>query len=384
MPIPYAHLSSYYFFYFAALGAFLPYWNLYLKHCGFNANQIGGLSALVVATRIISPNVVGYIADRTGKNMLIIRLAALYCVLVFAYFLFPQNYLHFVVVTAGFGLFWNASLPQFEAVTLSHLQGQTQHYSRIRLWGSVGFIAAVMGGGRYFDQHPIQHLPSIVTALLLACWLATLITPEAKTNPHHTSPTDWQHIVKQPEVLAFLASNILLQISHGPYYVFYSIYLTDYHYNPSLTGVLWALGVAAEIVLFMAMRVLLRWFSLRCLLLASLLLSAVRWLLVAFSPTYLPGLIVAQLLHAASFGSTHVIAMALVQQFFGRQHQGKGQALYSSVSFGIGGMLGGLYSGHYWVTLGSQWVYVIVAGCCLLAFAITYLWLGREKPPTIS
>jgi MFS transporter, PPP family, 3-phenylpropionic acid transporter len=384
MSIPYFRLSGYYFFYFATLGAFIPYWNLYLKHCGFNAGQIGEFSALIVGTRIISPNLVGYLADRTGKNLPIIRMTSLYTVLIFAYFLFPQNYFHLVLITAGFGLFWNASLPQFEAVTLFHLKDQTHRYSQIRLWGSVGFVIAVIGFGRFLDNHPVTQLPIIITVLLIGSWFTTLITPEAKPIKHVTATVGLLQILKKPEVLAFLAVNCLLQISHGPYYVFYSIYLNDNHYSSTIIGFLWALGVCAEIILFMSMRHLLKHFSLRTMLLLSLSLSAIRWLMIAWCANSLVGLLIAQLLHAASFGSTHVIAITLVHKYFGEQHQGKGQALYSSISFGLGGMIGSLYSGHYWNLLGPQFIYTTAALCCVIAFVVTYLWLEPENNHTLS
>jgi MFS transporter, PPP family, 3-phenylpropionic acid transporter len=384
MSIPYWRLSGYYFFYFATLGGFLPYWNLYLTQYGFNAQQIGQFSALIVGTRIISPNLVGYIADHTGKNLPIIQLSALYTVLIFAYFLFPQSYAHYILLTIGFGLCWNASLPQFEAVTLYHLKDQTQRYSQIRLWGSVGFVLAVVGLGRFLDSHPVTYLPMIITALLACSWLTTLLTPDVAGRKKHASPGGLANILKRPEVLAFLAVNVLLQISHGPYYVFYSIYLKANHYSSTMTGGLWALGVCAEIVLFMGMRHLLKHFSLRVILLSSLLLSALRWLLIAWCVNSLAGLLLAQLLHAASFGSTHVIAISLVHRYFGDQHQGKGQALYSSISFGLGGMIGSLYSGHYWNSLGPLFVYGMAAICCIMAFFITYFWLERENNHAVS
>jgi PPP family 3-phenylpropionic acid transporter len=134
----------------------------------------------------------------------------------------------------------------------------------------------------------------------------------------------------------------------------------------------------------MNMKRLLKHCSLRTLLLLSLFLSAIRWLLVAWCSNSLVSLVCAQLLHAASFGSTHVIAITLVHKYFGEQHQGKGQALYSSVSFGLGGMIGSLYSGHYWRLLGPQYVYSIAAACCAIAFVVTYLWLERENNPALS
>ena len=384
MTIPYWRLSGFYFFYFATLGGFLPYWSLYLKDAGFNPIEIGELSALLVGTKIIAPNLWGWIADHTGKSLRIIRIAAFFAAVIFAGFLFVHDYVWFACITIGFSFFWNAVLPQFEAVTLSHLKSDAHRYSRIRLWGSIGFIVTVLGIGGLLDSWPVRLLPLVIVALLTLNWWLTLITPEAKTVHHESAPLGMWQIIKKPEVLAFLAVNLLLQVSHAPYYVFYSIYLKHYHYSATVTGLLWALGVLAEIVLFVYMGRLLKHCSLRAVLLFSLALAVGRWLMIGGYPDYLGVLIFAQLLHAATFGGAHVVAIHLVHRYFGDRHQGKGQALYSSLSFGLGGMLGSLYSGYYWESLGPRFVFSIAAVCCGIAFVIAYLWVGRENTKNLA
>jgi len=125
-------------------------------------------------------------------------------------------------------------------------------------------------------------------------------------------------------------------------------------------------------------RVLKR-FSLRAILLFSILLAIVRWLIIAWCVDYFWLLIFAQILHAATFAGVHVAAIHLVHLYFGQQHQGKGQAIYSSLSYGLGGMLGSYYSGYYWESLGAEFVYTMAAICCGVAFLIAYLWVGREN-----
>jgi PPP family 3-phenylpropionic acid transporter len=379
MSVPYWRLSGFYFFYFATLGCFVPYWSLYLKGIGFNPVEIGELSALLVGTKIIAPLLWGWIADHTGKSLRIIRLAAFFAAVLFAGFLYAHDYLWVAVITISFSFFWNAVLPQFEAVTLFHLKKEAHRYSQIRLWGSVGFIVTVLGMGLILDKLPVATLPVAIIVLLVLNWWVTLITPEAKSVSHRSASLAMLQIIKRPEVLAFFVVNILLQVAHAPYYVFYSIYLKQNHYSATVTGLLWALGVLAEIVLFLAMRRLLKRFSLRAILLFSLVLATGRWLIIGWCPDYLGLLIFAQLLHAATFGGVHVVAIHLVHLYFGEQHQGKGQALYSSLSFGVGGVLGSLYSGYYWESLGSRFVYSVAALCCGLALLITYIWVGREN-----
>ena len=380
MSVPYWRLSGFYFFYFATLGGFLPYWSLYLKNGGFDPIEIGELSALLVGTRIIAPNLWGLIADHTGKSLRIIRIASFFAAFLFTGFLFAENYFWFAWITIGFSFFWNAVLPQFEAVTLFHLKNEPHRYSRIRLWGSVGFIVTVLGIGRLLDSQPVAILPVVIAALLILSWWITLIIPEADdVISYGPASFGMMKIIKKPEVLAFFTVNILLQISHAPYYVFYSIYLKHYHYSATITGLLWALGVFAEIVLFVYMKGLLRRCTLRAILLVSLLLATGRWLIIGWCADYLGLLILAQILHAATFGGAHVAAIHLVHLYFGQQHQGKGQALYSSLSFGLGGMLGSLYSGYYWELMGSKFVYSMAAVSCGIAFVIAYIWVDREN-----
>jgi len=338
------------------------------------------LTAFLIGTKMISPNLWGWVADRTGKSLRIIRIAAFFAGLLFAGFLFFHGYVWFAAITLSFSFFWNAALPQFEAVTLQHVKTEPHRYSRIRLWGSVGFIVAVLGVGKLLDVLTINSLPIVVITLLALMWLMSLITPDAKMTIHHGDGAlgMWQ-ILKKPEVLAFLLVSLLVQLAHSPYYVFYSVYLKHYHYSASDTGLLWSCGVVAEIVLFMYMKRLLAKVSLRAVLLASLMLSVLRWWLIANYADNMVLLVFAQLCHAATFGGTHVAAMHLIYQYFGERHQGKGQALYTSLSFGLGGMLGSLYAGYCWESQSPEFVYLVAAVFCGVALLIAYVWVGREQ-----
>lgn len=384
MSLPYWRLSSFYFFYFATLGCFLPYWSLYLEDSGFSALAIGELSALMVATKIVAPNIWGWIADHTGKSLRIIRIASFFGAVFFSGFLFFKGYYWFALITVCFSFFWNASLPQFEAATLSHLKQEPHRYSRIRLWGSVGFIVTVLGIGRLLEYFSIVYLPWVITIMLSLIWLVALMTPEAKSSASAQDGVGMRHILFKPEVLAFFMVYMLLQLAHGPYYVFYSIYLNQFHYPATMIGSLWALGVCAEIILFIFMKRLLAKISLRTILLVSIFLSIGRWLMIAHFPESLSMMILAQLLHAATFGSSHIAAIHLVHHYFGSRHQGKGQALYSSMSFGLGGMLGSLYSGYLWDDFGPVFVYSMASMACCLAFLIAFTWVGREKAAALS
>jgi PPP family 3-phenylpropionic acid transporter len=128
--------------------------------------------------------------------------------------------------------------------------------------------------------------------------------------------------------------------------------------------------VLAEIVIFLVMARILDRFSLRRVLMASMLLAAVRWVLLGYLADELLVLLLAQLLHAASFGCFHSAAVHFVQRSFGIRHLGRGQAFYATLS-GMGGALGALYAGYSWHVLGAGPTFLIAsAGAALAAFII--------------
>lgn len=373
---PYWRLSGFYFFYFASLGVLVPYWGLYLQWQGFSAQDIGELTAILLATRIIAPNIWGWIADRHGQRMRIVRFASLAGIIGFSAILLGNSYLWIAGVILVFSFFWNASLPQFEATTLQHLGEHTHHYSKIRLWGSIGFIFTVATLGILLETFDASIVPYAMLMSMGAIWLVSLTVPESASRHLQLTHQPLFSIVKRPEVLAFLSMCFLIQVSHGPYYTFYTIYLEQHGYSRSLIGQLWALGVIAEVIVFLFMHRWLPRFGIRKVLLLSLLLSSLRWLIIGFFPDSLLLLLFAQLLHAASFGTFHAAAIAWVHHYFVGKNQGRGQALYSSIGFGAGGAIGSLFSGYFWLSPGPTATFSFAAAASLLAFIIGLRWLN--------
>ncbi|WP_231971473.1 MFS transporter [Thiohalobacter thiocyanaticus] len=368
----YWQLSSFYLFYFASLGALVPYWGLYLKSLGFSATEIGELMAILMATKLIAPNIWGWIADHTGRRMGIIRTASLVSIVCFAGIFLGSSFQWLALVMIAFSFFWNASLPQFEAVTLSHLGAASHRYSMIRLWGSVGFILSVVLLGRLLDSQGIGIMPLVVMGLFVAIWLSSLVTRDASGRTHADESTSLRRILKRGDVLALLVICFLMQASHGPYYTFFTLYLEDYGYSRSVIGQLWALGVIAEIGVFLMIHRWLPRIGAWRLLFVGLQLTTLRWLLIAFFPERLGIILFAQTLHAASFGLYHAVAIHLIHQYFTGRSQGRGQALYSSLSFGAGGAVGSLAAGYLWDGVSAQSTYIAAAGMSLLAVLISY------------
>jgi PPP family 3-phenylpropionic acid transporter len=376
--VPYWRLSGFYFFYFAFVGAMAPFWGLYLKSLSFNAFEIGVLMSLLQVMRIFAPNIWGHLADRSGKRVAIVQLAAIGSLLFYVGVFFGSSFWWLFAVMAGMSFFWSASLPLVEATTLSHLKDRTHHYGRIRLWGSIGFIVVVLGLGYWFDYRPVADLPWAVLGFITGIVLFARRIPEAGIEVHDTDHLPVWNIVKRPEVWSLLGACFLMAAAHGPYYTFYSIYLVDHGYAKSTVGWLWALGVICEIGVFLIMPKLTTGLKVEGILLSTFAIAMLRFLLIAWAVDSLPLIIFAQTLHAATFGAFHASAVSLIHRHFKGRHQTRGQGLYNSMAFGAGGTLGGLYSGAVWESVGPQATFSVAAACAGLAFLLV-LWKGRRS-----
>lgn len=354
----YWRLSSFYFFYFSSLGALIPFWTVYLDSLGFSALQIGQLMATLALSKIVAPYLWGWIADRTGYHIRIVQLTSLLSLLCFLPLLWYDSFWSILWLKLLFSFFWNASLPQFEVVTLSQLGKDKDRYGQIRLWGSLGFImtAAVLGG--LFQTLPINFLPLILFMIFSFIWLSTLPVKEHRAVV--ATDVNILTVLKKPQVIALLVSCFLLQASHGPYYTFYSLYMESLDYSRFSIGLLWSLGVLAEVVLFIFMPRLLRIRAAAFWLVVAFTLTSLRWVLMGWFSDVLLLVILTQCLHAASFGLFHASSIHLIQQYF-PDHHGRGQALYASVSFGTGGAIGSFFAGSLWESVSPQMTFMIAA-----------------------
>jgi PPP family 3-phenylpropionic acid transporter len=383
MTTPYWSLSAFYFLFFAVTGSLVPFWPLYLEHLGFGPVEIGTLVALVMVTKIIAPNLWGWVADRGGRRMPLVRVAAFAATLIFAAVTLSPRFWWIATLIVLFSFFWNSSLPQFEAVTLNHLGGRVERYTRIRLWGSVGFVVAVVGLGAIVDGLGAGTVPLFVLVLLGSAAACSLLVRDAPAAPAPANHGSLAAVLRQPRVLALLAACLLMQAGHGPYYTFYSIYLEDHGYSPVAIGALWALGVLAEVVVFVFMHRLVGRFGLRVLFLLAFGLTALRWVMVAFLVESVAAMLLAQLLHAASFGLYHGVAIQLVHRHFVASHQGRGQALYSSVTFGAGGAAGALLAGYAWGGIGPTATWLGAAAVTFVALVVVWRLVAIPAPAVV-
>jgi len=374
-----SRLSRFYFVYYFFVGAFVPYWGLYLKSEQFSPADIGILMSLFQISRIFAPNFWGWLADHTGKRVQWIKLTAFLGLCGFTAVFWAHGFYWLFFVMASLSLFTSSTLPLAESLTLAHLATTNGHYSRIRMWGSFGFIVAAVILGFLIDFSGIESLLWFLLIVQLALFILSYTLPDPKVLAHaHDHFSIWQ-VLKQPNVIALLVGCALMVTAHGVLYNFYSIYLSDHGYSKGMIGLLWAVGVICEIGIFMLMPKIMARYSLKSIMLISLLLAVVRFSMIGVAVDNILLLVIAQTLHAATFGSFHAASVEVITKFFNGRHQAKGQAIYNSVAYGIGGTIGGVAGGYALQYLGGQQTFMLAAVFPLLGLSVIGLGLKLTK-----
>jgi len=337
------------------------------------------LMAMPAVTRIIAPHLWGWLADHSARRVMVVKLTGLAGTICFLGVFLGSGFWLLCVVVFVMTFFWSAALPLVEATTLSHLGEETGRYGHIRVWGSIGFIVAVVVVGHALDWVAVSAVLWVILFLMIcmlgSCWHI----PETVPHPHAQVEPTILHILRRPEVIALIVASALMAVAHGPYYTFYSLHIVNHGYSKAVTGWLWALGVICEIGIFVWMPRLYRAFTLRGILIVSFMLAAMRFLMIGWFADSLALLLLAQTLHAASFGSFHAAAIGMVHKLFRGRNQARGQAIYGSLSFGVGGVIGGLASGYAWEGLGPELTFTLGAGSAFAGGLVLLLFTRAAR-----
>ena len=383
-PRVYARLALFYFAYFAMLGAYAPYFALYLQSLRFTPQEIGMLLALGPVARIVFPALWAWLADHRGTRRSLVLFTTLAATLASAGLLLGQSFLWLFAVLLLLNVFWSASLPLVEASTLGHLRGHLGDYGRIRVWGSISFILAVALLGALFDRAGIGLLPGLLVLLFALMAASSWALPPDPRATAHGEHVPLGRIMLRPEVIVLFAACFLMSVAHGPYHAFYSIHLVNNGYSKSAVGILWALSVIAEILVFLWMPRILRRFSIGAVIGISLMCAVLRFAVIGWAVQSEIVIALAQLLHAATFGAHHAAALAAIHHFFQGRYQARGQALYSALGFGAGGAVGMFASGWLWTHLGPALTFACGSVAALLALVLVSAWLRLPRAATAS
>lgn len=370
--------GSFFFLYFAYVGLVSPYASLFFLERGFSVIEIAVLMSMLQITRIVGPFSWGWLSDYLSDRIGIIRFSACLAAVVFLLIFFLQSYAAFFVWMFVLHTILSSLMPLGESATVHALfkdNSFDKRYGRLRLWGSIGFIAMVLFAGELFQREGIELYPIVGAVILVLLALITFRLHEPKMERRKMVKGELLVVLFNPDVRWFLLSGFFMIFAHAALYVFYSLYLADLGYDKFQIGLFWALGVAAEVIFFYYQSKVLSRLDPEVVLQIAFGIGVFRFILIAFFPvTWV--LIIAQLMHAGTFGAHHSAATKLLQRWFTGPLQARGQALMATVSYGLGGTLGGLVAGWLWDTTQPRNVFVMAALACGLAG----MAIGKMRP----
>jgi len=362
-------IASFFGGYFAYLGFFAPYLSLWLNGRGFSPTEIGVLISPLQWARVVGPPTWGWLADhahgRDGVRRLLQVSAALGLLTAVA-LLFDLGFWSIFLVLCVMSFFMSGQVPITESMAMQASQGSMKAYGRMRLWGSIGFIAAVSIAGPFFDRVGIQMLPQALLVMLLVLLGVTFLLPPRAVHDLSPAPALIRDVLRERRVRGFLAASFLMLLAHAPLYTLFSLWLQNQGYSRTEIGLFWALGVCAEIVMFQFQHRLFERWSVGATWVLSYAVTAVRFLMIAFSEGSLVVILLAQLLHAVTFGVHHSASMSLIRNWFPERAQARGQALYTMASYGLGGSLGGIAAGWLWDVVSPEFSFVAAAVAALV------------------
>ena len=370
--------GSFFFLYFAYVGLVSPYASLFFLDRGFSVIEIAVLMSMLQITRIVGPFSWGWLSDYLSDRIGIIRFCACLAAVTFMCIFFLHSYIAFFVWMFVLHTILSSLMPLGESATVHALfkdNSFDKRYGRLRLWGSIGFIAMVLFAGELFQREGIELYPIVGAVILIFLALVTFRLHEPKMERRKLVKGELLIVLFNPDVRWFLLSGFFMIFAHAALYVFYSLYLADLGYDKFQIGLFWALGVGAEVIFFYFQSKVLSRLDAEVVLQIAFGIGVFRFILIAFFPvTWV--LILAQLMHAGTFGAHHSAATKLLQRWFTGPLQARGQALMATVSYGLGGTLGGLVAGWLWDATQPRNVFVMSALACGLAG----MAIGKLRP----
>lgn len=369
-------LALWYAAVFLAIGLFMPYWPPLLESRGLDAGEIGLVLAITTWTKVAATPVATGVADRLGRRRP--ALIALSCgaVAAFCFYATADRFATLALAAAALGLCFPPLLPLGENLTVLTARLRRLDYGRIRLWGSLAFIAGAWGGGAAIGDDPERVAPLAVGAAALVA-LASAAAPDVRVRRAAGSFAGLGALLRQRTFLAFLAASGLIQASHAVYYAFATLHWRAAGHDAFTVGALWAEAVAAEVVLFALAGRFARRVGPAALLAFAALAGAVRWATLGATAA-LPLLIAAQALHAASFGAAHLAAMLYIQRAVPLERSATAQGAYSTVAMGAAMALATMAAGGIYA-VSPAGAFGAMAAMCALGAAVAPALSRRTK-----
>jgi PPP family 3-phenylpropionic acid transporter len=361
-------IRLFYAAYFAAMGLILPFFPVFLDGLGLDVAMIGVMTGLLAAAKVVSPPWIGHLLDRQPDSLVqrFIIAASVLAAVAALFMGVSLNLYALAAVVFLFGVLWAAILPLTDGISVSVSEAALADYGRLRAWGSVGFVLATLAAGAWLADQNIDAFPVVLAGLMLVTAFAAQGFPRLETAATQDLDSTARFSTMFYQLLGLAC---LMQISHGAYYGFFSLYLAEAGYTGWQIGIYWVIGVVAEIVLMWRFSRQLQQAVPALVFTVCMSLAALRWLGTGLTTD--PWLIATlQLLHAASFAAFHVAAIAWVKRLAPASRHAAAQGWYSAAGFGLGSTVGIMGCGLIAEVWGYSVAFYVCAVIALLAIPL--------------
>lgn len=350
-------LGSQYFIYFGVMGVILPYFNLYCYHLGFSGFQIGVLASLRTLATAVFPLLWGILADRFLIRRPIYIVCNIISMGVWGLYLLTTDFSLMFAVTALYGFFYAPIISFLESFSMDLLGSEKQGYGRLRAWGSLSFIIVVMMVGRAIDAVSTEIILVLVLAGSMLQALFSFAIPHGATG-RSTTPAPAAAWFLNRRTLLFLFCAFVMLFSHGTYYGFFSIHLENLGYSGVFIGMAWAVASLSEIAVMLASERIFKRFSYEKILIFTFFAAGCRWIMMGMA-TSAPLILVAQLMHALTYGAFHVASILYMDELSPEEAKTTGQAINNAMTYGMGIMAGFLFNGYFFDIIGAARLFFI-------------------------
>ena len=373
-----SRLALYYAAYFAVIGILLPFWPVWLEAKGLDAIEIGFVLSSATFVRASASPFIAQVADRRGLRQPIMLALASASMISFAGFNFISGFWAITMCTILFFMFFSASQPLAESLTMHIVRTEGANYGRIRLWGSITFIFAAVFGGRILEGRSVDAIFFLALAGLGLLLAACLVQPRTRFPSDTVREFPIMQLLKKKHFLLLLAATAFVQSSHAVVYSFSTIHWKGINFSETLIGFLWAEGVVAEILIFQYSAIILRSISPIMLIVFGGIAGIIRWSIMGYTDV-LPALILAQALHGFTFGATHLGAIHYISETIPPNLSATAQSLLSAVVMGIAIGITTMVSGALYDAIGSH-AYFAMTGMATVGLLLGLVLYYQVKP----
>lgn len=374
---PGIRLGLFYAALFAVIGINVPFWPVWLASRGLDPSEIGIVVSAGLAMKVIANPLIGHVADRSGHRRSLMIALGFGAVVAYGSFWFAHSFLALVLVAMLYFILWSPLIPLGENMTMMMDKDRDLDYGRVRLWGSLGFIAASIGAGLVLTGRDPDLIYMMVTGAIALTAISCITLPTSTPDRAETHRWTVGQVLGNRFFVAFLICASLILASHSAYFAFATLHWKALGHSELVIGLLWGIGVIAEIILFIYARRLLSRMGALGMLLTGAAAGVVRW---AMMPLDMPlaGLFFLQVLHAFTFGSAHLGAMYFISDHIEQKFSATAQGLYSSAVMGIALSLATLLSGYLYERYGAL-VFLAMAVMCLAGFVLCLLMIRDRR-----